>query len=239
MAKNRVSILDEAVQNIEDYILSGEVKIGDKMLTEMELGERLNIGRSTVREALKMIQTMGYLETRPGKGNFIVNTTKRSIREHAVDWFVQNECEIHELLEFRKFLEPYVTRLATQRMTDEEVRTLGEAMESFEKAYHANDLRTLNKSEKKFHFTIVKGCHNNVFMSIYDSLMTFLNEYFAMSFSIQETTEQSLRPHQRIYDAIKERDPEKAKDEMRAHIELTIENMAAVVNRKKKEVAHE
>ncbi len=238
MARNRVSILDEAVQSIENYILSGEVKVGDKMLTELELGDRLDIGRSTVREALKMIQTMGYLETRPGKGNFVINTTKRSIREHAVDWFVKNECEIHELLEFRKFLEPYVTRLATQRMTDEEARTLGEAMESFEKAYHSNDLRALNKSEKKFHSTIVKGCHNSVFISIYDSLMKFLNDYFAMSFSIQETAEQSLRPHQRIYDAIMARDPERAKDEMRAHIDLTIANMAAVVNRQKEESTH-
>lgn len=231
---SRMTLLDETVKSIKEYVTSGRLHVGDKMLTEIELCEMLGIGRSTVREALKMIQTMGYLEMRPGKGAFVLKITEVDEREQAVQWFVKNECEIKELLELRLFLEPYVARIAAERITAGEFATLEGVMEKFEKSYHDNDLISLTVCDRNFHTTIVGACHNNVFISIYNSLMQFLNEYFAMSFSIQETAKQSLEPHQRILEAIRRRDPILAKNEMRAHIDLTISNMLDVISLHKK-----
>jgi GntR family transcriptional repressor for pyruvate dehydrogenase complex len=230
----RIPLLDATVRSIKEYLLSGEVKVGDKMLTETKLCEMLGVGRSTIREALRMVQAMGYLEMRPGKGSYVLRTNEPEEREEyiqAVRWFVENECKVTEILEFRRFLEPYVVRLATEHITDEEIRTLTEVMDQFEKAYYDKDLIALTLLEKEFHTNIVKACRNNVFISVYDHLMEFLSNYFTRTFSIKEVADQSLEPHRRILNAVCRRDAALAEEEMRAHINLTIANMMDVVTR--------
>lgn len=235
-AITRVPLLDETVSSIKEYIQSGSVKAGDKMLTEAKICEMLGVGRSTVREALRMLQAMGYLEMKPGKGSYILRTEEPGITDQykkAVQWFIENECQITELLEFRRFLEPFVTRLSVERITDKEIESLVAIMDNFEKAYYDNDYIKLNLYEKSFHTAIIRACHNKMFISIYDYIMIFLSDYFKMTFSISQVGHQSLEPHKRILNAICQRNVELAASEMRAHINLTISNMMDVVSNSK------
>jgi len=64
----KISITDQVVKRIEELIRSGEFAVGDKLPTEMELREQLGVGRSTIREAFRVLQAIGLIELRPGRG---------------------------------------------------------------------------------------------------------------------------------------------------------------------------
>ena len=64
----RVPVVQQVVEKIKEYLFSGEVSVGDKLPVEKELCEQLEVGRGTVREALRMLEATGYVESRPGKG---------------------------------------------------------------------------------------------------------------------------------------------------------------------------
>jgi len=75
-AIKRTTVTEQASEEIRKYLLSGELKTGDKLATETELSVMLGVGRSTVREAIRILQAMGYVELRPGKGAFAAVTTE-------------------------------------------------------------------------------------------------------------------------------------------------------------------
>ena len=71
----KTSIIDQVVDSLLEFIASDRVKIGDKMPTEQELCDMLKVGRSTVREGMRTLKALGYVEITPGRGTFLLRKT--------------------------------------------------------------------------------------------------------------------------------------------------------------------
>ena len=93
------------VEQVEQRILSGELKFGDKLPPEREMGEIYNISRNSVREALRVLEVIGLVESRHGEGNFITNKIDACVINALSAMFVLNKGKITELLQMRRAVE--------------------------------------------------------------------------------------------------------------------------------------
>jgi GntR family transcriptional repressor for pyruvate dehydrogenase complex len=175
------------------------------------------------------VQAMGYIEIRRGTGTFIISKESQNSRMNAVRWFKKEEIKILEMLEFRRYIEPYLVRLAAKRITKDELENLDEIMNRYAAADCQGDAVGLIVLDSKFHSAIAKATHNHVFISVFDELMIFLNEYFTHSTAVRiaenKLHEIPYQTHKKVYAALCQHDEVKAESEMRAHIDRTIDKM--------------
>ena len=111
----------DVVENLRDMIAADGLLSGDKIPSERELSERLDVGRSSVREALRALELLGVIETRRGEGTFIKDFQEHRLVELLGTFFLQNEKVNEDLAETKYFLEIDCLRLIIYHSTDEEL----------------------------------------------------------------------------------------------------------------------
>lgn len=227
----KISVTDMAVENLKELILSGEMKVGDKLPTEKEICNMLNISRSTVREAFRVLQAMGFVEMRRGRGAFVAKVTEDD-PNNIINWFVEHEVQFTDFMEVRMGIEPLGVKLAIQRATPQEVKELEEIHANFEKAMDEQDLVGLLTTDEAFHKHIMMATHNKLLISINQKVLDVFAEYRSKSFAVKETFKNALEPHRKILEAIKNRDIEAGVKEMINHINISIEDMLNIAKKK-------
>src|ERR1700723_2057102 len=122
-------LYEQIVQQVEDSILKGQLKPGDQLPAERDLAQRFGVSRTAVREAVKTLREKGLVEAYPGRGTFITNGTARSIQQ-TLDRMIrsgQAEGTVH-LTEVREILDPEIAALAAQRVDEEMLSAMREAI---------------------------------------------------------------------------------------------------------------
>jgi GntR family transcriptional repressor for pyruvate dehydrogenase complex len=89
----RVSVTDEVVERIRTLIVGEDFAVGSKLPTEYDFCDKLGVGRSTIREAFKVLQAIGFIELRPGKGAFVHRKTVDG-QEAIRKWFIENKTRV-------------------------------------------------------------------------------------------------------------------------------------------------
>lgn len=156
----RVPIVQQVEDRIKELILGGQYKPGEKLPAEMELCQRLGVGRGTVREAFRLLQAKGFVDIRPGRGAFVAENFGEDEEASAVDWLVENEKELRSSIEIRTALEPMAARLMADRAPDEAIRRLEDIHRSFLQAVEEEDTVRIARLDEQFHSTIVEGSDN-------------------------------------------------------------------------------
>jgi GntR family transcriptional repressor for pyruvate dehydrogenase complex len=218
---NRLSITDQAVQQIKSEILSGAYKIGDRIPTEKELCQQLSIGRSTVREALRMLKALGFIEVKQGKGAFIIKISEDS-DEKIRDWFSKNKIELIDFIQVRMSLEPLAVRLAVERASDEQISNMEKILKLFENATDSSNALDLALLDETFHTAIAEASGNNLLIMLNQTIVEFFREYRVRSFAVRKNIKNALEPHRRIMQAIKKRNAEEAAQAMLEHLKLSM-----------------
>jgi len=212
--KMRVS--EEIVGQIRDLITSGRLKIGDRLPAERELAETLQVGRSTVREAIRAMESLGILEARPGEGTFLVSNPT----DHHSDPITANAFKSwdnqRKLFEVRMVIEPDLAALAARRASFEHIVKLRDILQEQEAQIKRGDNGI--KADTAFHFMLAEAAGNDVLYRIMESLMDLLVETREASLQPTGRTLRSMRQHKAILRAIESRDPLAAEKRMREHI---------------------
>ena len=193
----RVSVIDDVAEQLKDLILSGEIAVGDKFLTEKEISASLRVGRSTVREALRILTAMGFIEIRPGKGAFVAKKKEDDLFALST-WFRRHQPELTDYMEVRMAVEPLALRLAIQRASTEEVADIAAIHDSFVTAVAAQDTIKMAIYDEHFHSAIVKASHNRLLVAINESVTDLLSEYRARAFAVTGNAAHAVDPHARI-----------------------------------------
>lgn len=211
---------DSLTDRLRQLILSGELPEGYVFPNENEMCTRLNVGRSTLREAYRALQTMGLIHrTRAGTQ---VNSI-RTILESSPLSVVVELADFRDLLEFRHMLEGEAARYAALKASEEELGQLRGIIE--EAKASISDYDRLQKLEQDFHLFIVEFSHNilirNTFMQIWNAFRAAISSnYSRLSHSQPERlTENTLMQHESIVCALEQRDGDLAKARMIQHIE--------------------
>lgn len=163
-------VYEEVIEQIQKNIIDGKLKKGDRLPSERELSELMNISRTSIREALRVLESMGVVESIHGEGNFICSNTEKSLLQPLSMMFKLNNGKYQDIFELRKVLEVENVKLATLRATDMDCRelvTIIEKMEEESNGLNRNEI--LADLDKKFHNKVASMSKNCLIESLFNT----------------------------------------------------------------------
>ena len=221
----RLNAGDIIVDQIKDLFLSGELKAGDRLPPEREMMELFEVGRTSLREGLKVLESLGLLE-RSQKGTFISANFNDSFVESLVYQFYFSEAEWEEIFEARWVIEKELAYLAASRATEEELQEIGKTITDMETAIRENNQEGYVQSNILFHQKIAAASRNVVLLDMYTSICNLVLRIQKVLRSHNEWTlvksvmRDSLECHRNIFMALSSRNAENAGSLMKKHIQI-------------------
>ena len=219
-------LYEKIVEQIEKRIITGDLKVGEKLPPERELAEQFGVSRTAVREAVKALQEKGLLEVLPGRGTFISNGTSRAMR-HSLGRMIkfgQREAS-GNLVEVREIIEPEIAALAAPRANEENIAAMREAVAVMDGALDDADLFV--EADLDFHLALAEATQNALIPALIDSIVDLLREQRKRISNTPGGLERGQFHHKRILEAIIRRDAEAARIAMRDHLRQVREDSEA------------
>jgi GntR family transcriptional repressor for pyruvate dehydrogenase complex len=222
-------LYEQIVQQIEDSILKGTLKPGDQLPAERELAQEFGVSRTAVREAVKALREKGLVEAYSGRGTFVTDGTSQAIRQ-SLDLMMkigQPEGSTH-LAEVRAILEPEIAALAAVRAEEQDIATMREAVAVMDRSRSDGD--AFIEADLDFHLSLAEAAANPLILSLIDSIVGLLREQRMSVFKVAGGPERGQYHHKRILEAVERRDPEKAREAMRSHLQQVREDCPVETN---------
>ena len=223
----RVPIVSQVEERIRELIDSKKYTEGMKLPTENELCQSMNVGRGTVREALRLLQAKGLVEIKPGRGAFVAS--KQAVDINPVVWLVQNEKELRDAIEVRNALEPVAARKMAETAIEAALRRLKKIHADFLAAVKAGDTVQIAELDELFHGWIVRESGNQLLNEINVHLIQGMHTFRSKTFTVPENVRNAVEPHTRILNAITGRDGNAAEQEMRKHLKMVNEDLSSSI----------
>ena len=212
--KNKV--YEEVARQIERLILK-KLKPGDKLPSERELAEMLQVSRSSIRDAIRGLELRGVVEPRQGAGTIVREASADSVVNPFANALKRRREMVSELLDFRKMLEPPLAARAATHASADEIAEMEEILQRQEAKLSRGE-NTIDE-DAEFHYSVALASGNSVVLKVLDIVMDLLRDSRERSLQVEGRPRKSLIGHQRILAAIKRQDAESAKAAMRRHIE--------------------
>jgi GntR family transcriptional repressor for pyruvate dehydrogenase complex len=219
-------LYEQIVQQVEESILKGQLKAGDQLPAERELAQHFGVSRTAVREAIRALHEKGLVEGYSGRGTFVTYGTSQAVRQ-SLDLLVrigQHEGATH-LAELRQILEPGIAALAAARIEGQLLATMRKAVAAMDRSLHDPDAYV--EADLDFHLAMAEAAGNPLVVSLLDSIVGLLREQRSRIFTVDGGPERGQFHHKRILQAMERRDPDAAREAMRAHQQQVREDSSA------------
>ncbi|MEN8729516.1 MAG: FadR/GntR family transcriptional regulator [Desulfuromonadales bacterium] len=227
-------ISEEIVSQVKQLISKGELKPGDRIPSERELATMLGVSRPSVREAIMVLEAMGFVESRQGGGTYVKALTEASIMNPLAKLVEKRDPELlRSLAEVRMGLESWSAYLAAQRATAADIAEMRRLYRIMEKQAAKGGWSP--DVDAEFHYAITAASHNSLQMHVLDSIHSLFHatiQVALMEFYQQEGHVQLLLNHHHdIMEAIAAHDPELARRKMVEHLAMVEEKMAQLLGK--------
>ena len=206
------SVAEQIMLMIRDNTFSE----GSYLPAEVELASMFQVGRSSVREAIKSLQIAGILASSAGNGTLVTDNAMIAIANYDLGELIMDESSLAELIELRCIIEPAAAALAALRRTDEDITRMRETVERME---GVTDKSKLLRLGHKFHSLLLSASKNRSMKQFHDSISLQLLKMRERDFLSSEIFIRDSSTHREILDAIINRDERKAKELMLKHLE--------------------
>lgn len=218
---------DQVADMLKAHIASDEIQIGDKLPPELTLAKMLNVSRSTIREAIRTLAVLGYIEIVNGKGSFLRQKKVDIPMKQIATWFENHKMELGDFIEVRKLIEPFAIGMAIERGTDEEFQKINTIRLDYEKEWEKNSVGPkLGDLDAQFHQAIVEMAHNLVLTNVYKVIVEAFSDYRRRSFAVQYHADNAIEPHRKINDAIQQKNIIGAQKYMCEHLDKVYADMS-------------
>ena len=223
----RLSLSQQVVNSIIQYIQENGLQPGDQLPTENEFSENLGVSRTSIREAIKALSINGILKSIPGRGTFL--EPKAATLTIERDGLLQMEARttITEVMEVRAPLEMKAVELAVERCSDEDVDALDAICRHYAEAVKEGSDHA--EWGRKFHAQIAQTSGNTMLINVLQSLSYMTDLYRGNLAEKDIGVEYFLKSHQIIVEAFRHRDVAAATEEMRRHMEQTLLGLTKMV----------
>jgi len=217
IAKKKLSeiVVDEIRKRMEN----GELKIGDKLPNQNQFALELGVSRTSLREAMNILNLLGVIEQKPGFGTVMRKKIPAINPEGLKPTLLSDSKTTSELLEARYIIESGAVRLTTLHATDRQVEGLGKLVKKMQIFLTEHDFKEYSHIDLKFHSQIAELSRNRFlkesFVSIQQHMQLFIAEHTQILFHVLD---ESQKHHQAIFKAVSARNPEQASLEMEKHI---------------------
>jgi len=215
---DRSSLVDDIVELLIDYIAQQGLEPGDKLPSERLLTKALGVSRFPLREALAQLQALGIISVSQGKGAFVTKFNVPSLlRGLSPILRSQSGITTLDMIETRIALECPVASLAAYRRDNENIEKLENDLIGMEREIHNRAL--FIEYDMNFHETMAEATDNPIFVALVAMLHNLMHTVQESFPDIMEARQKSLEYHKEIYQAIKDKNAQKAEEKMREHLE--------------------
>ena len=221
--EKRISVTDQVVAALRNQILTGAYSPGEKLPSETALSEMFGVGRSTIREVLRTLQAMGYVELKPSRGAFAASG---DLRKQAEKWFTVNENTLEDFRELRSMVEPETASLAAARYSEEDrgiLQDLTDRFNALSRQYVETGDRGLTphltRLDEQFHMHLIRISGNVLLAQLYEQISPLFQQYSIRSFTLSpDGSREADQEHRTICLAVLSGDGEKAREAMKKHL---------------------
>jgi GntR family transcriptional repressor for pyruvate dehydrogenase complex len=215
-AVKRSKLYEKVAQQIKEMMRDGLLKPGDRLPPERELAETFQVSRSSLRDAIRVLEVMGLVTPRQGEGTIVCDVSAESLMSPLSSMLLHKRELVSELLDLRRMIEPPLAGRAATRATPEELFRLEDILRRQKAKVDRGELAVEEDSE--FHYAIAEAAKNTVVLRVVDVFMDLLRESRARSLQVKGRLQKSFAGHQLIFRAIKRRHATAAEAAMRRHI---------------------
>ena len=211
---------EDIVQQIRTLIEEGKLKRNDHLPSERDLSETFRVSRTTVREAIRTLESMKLLQSRQGDGTYVLASSEESlIHPLAVALFNEKD-DIRDIFYIRKIIEPHVAEMAAENATPQEIEEMERILKQQEESIGHGE--NIIETDSAFHKLMVRATTNRVMERLIAALIDLLKqsrEKYLMEDEHDERAKKSLEGHQRVLSAVKKGDGDAARKSMLSHLE--------------------
>jgi GntR family transcriptional regulator, transcriptional repressor for pyruvate dehydrogenase complex len=211
--------IEQVTDILKDFILKGNYKNGDYIPTEMELCKQIGIGRSTLREAIKMLESQGFVYKNHGVGVMVVDESIRATTDMFHLMLIRKGFTLDELFDVRYCNEIRTSELAALNATSENIEEMEKFLQIMRNKSSTNE-EYLN-ADVEFHLAIAKSSQNKIFTMILKIIRPLIEGMIQETLKYNHRPEYSLKFHEKIFTSIKNRDPKLSALAMKKHLEGT------------------
>lgn len=216
---SRATLSEQVAKQLAKRIAEGEWLPGEKLPSEAELRKAFNVGRSSLREALASLALIGLIRVRAGDGSYI---SEQPSIYFTSPWLrsgrLADEKTLREFAEARLSLEAEVAGLCAERITPQQLAEMDLLIEQMKASIH--DAEAFAKLDLSFHLCMGEAANNGVLNNILSGIREQSMELITKSLLLEEGKENALRGHGKILEAIRTHNVVKAREAMRAHLQL-------------------
>ena len=212
----RRRLYQDIFRQIQELIRDGTLKPGDRLPPERDLAERLHVSRSSLREAIRALETQGLVASRPGAGTFIRTESMDTLISIISSSIMGSRDALKDVFEVRHFLDPQIAARAAERSTPEDIQRMAEALE--EQQRQIADGETGVEGDTAFHFAMAQATQNWALVNVVSTIADILRQSRDRSLQTPGRPERSLASHRYILEMIQRRDAEGARLAMEHHL---------------------
>ncbi len=200
------SVVDQIIEQIRWALTSGRFKRGDKLPSEFALMEELQVSRNSLREAMRVLGTMGVIEVRRGDGTYFCNQIKPSVMDFVVYSMLLEESDACEIVQLRQTLDEDVLSLAIQHCTAADIATLETYITTMHTAFAKGDISAAAKADYDFHLFLAHCAGNRFLEHIVVGVYALFEPSIERNIRTEELFALADRHHQEIVQCLKEKD---------------------------------
>ena len=211
---------EDIVQQIRTLIEEGKLKRNDHLPSERDLSETFQVSRTTVREAIRTLESMKLLQSRQGNGTYVVASSEEALIQPLAAALFNEKDDIRDIFYIRKIIEPHVAELAAENTTPQEMEELERILRKQEACIGQGE--NIIETDSAFHNLMVKATKNRVMERLIIALIDLLKqsrEKYLFEDENDERAIKSLEGHRRIFSAVKKGDGDAARKSMLQHLE--------------------
>ncbi|MBC7146704.1 MAG: FCD domain-containing protein [Thioclava marina] len=220
------------VRQIEELILQGILRPGERLPSERELSDRLGVSRPSLREAVSELQEAGLLTTRAGAGIFVADVLDSAFSPALIRLFASNDQALFDYISFRRDMEGLAAERAAQCGSATDLQVIQTLFEQMEAAHSKRNPAEEAQLDAQFHMAIIEASHNVIMIHMMRAMFDLLAEGVFYNRSImfrnRATRGKLLDQHRAMNEAIQRRDPAAARKAVAAHMNFVEEEMSAM-----------
>jgi len=210
------------LDKIKEALINKELVPGDYLPSETELAKNLGVGKSSVREAVKMLEAMGVVEVKRGNGTVICNHTDRnSVNSLIFRLILENGTE-KDILDLRMMFESSFTIMAMNNADQDDIKNIEQTIDTFEK--NINDGTQKVEDDLNFHYAILQSTHNPFVIIIGDTILQLFRA--SIYKSVQQMPLVALDDHKKIFSAFCLKDEKKVIDAISKSLNVWKSNLS-------------
>ncbi len=213
----KITLGEQVATQLAARISAGDWKPGEKLPSEAQLCAALKVSRSTLRESLKSLAFVGMVRIQAGGGTFVAESSALLIDRLLARGMLKTEQDLADVWETRMVLETELAALAAVRATARDLKAIEKLLGRMTLAVQASD-PCYHELDVEFHLALAAAAKNRVLYQLLTPIRGLLQEWIAKSQQLPGLVENAHRQHMKIWQGVRERDGEKARLAMRAHL---------------------